>query len=157
MRETTLPFTQSHSAIARVKNPLSAPTECPHCGSAVRIGHHKEIYGKEYGKWPWVYVCTKCDSYVGMHPFTAIPLGTLANSELRAARNVAKAPFEMLWRPNTGKRSAAYAALAAHLGIPVEQCHFGWFDVQMCARAHEWAKAELARRSASIGVGQGAV
>ncbi|MCY1371039.1 zinc-finger-containing domain protein [compost metagenome] len=81
-----------------------------------------------------------------MHPQTAIPLGTLATASLRQARKVAKEPFERLWRPHHSKRTSAYEALAKHLGIEVESCHFGWFDEETCYKARDWATAELRRR-----------
>ncbi len=44
--------------------------------------------------WPWVYICEGCGSYVGMHPFTDIPLGTLADAATREARKECKAPIQ---------------------------------------------------------------
>lgn len=143
MTSDKTPWNPSRTATARVKNVLPAPTTCPYCSSDVRIAHHDEIYGRAYGQWPWAYLCEACDAYVRMHPFTNIPLGTLANVDLRLARKVAKLPFEKLWRPYTQYRSKEYASLAKHLGIPVEHCHFGWFDVETCRKAEEWALAQL--------------
>lgn len=144
---SALPFTVSRSATARVKNPLPAPTTCPNCGGTdIKIAHHDEIYGRAFSDWPWAYKCTGCGASVGMHPHTKIPLGTLATESLRKARKRAKAPFEQLWRPDVRKRSEAYAALAKHLGIPVAECHFGWFDIIQCDKAQAWALQELERR-----------
>ncbi|RKN75029.1 zinc-finger-containing protein [Paenibacillus ginsengarvi] len=42
-------------------------------------------YGREYGNGR-CYKCTNFDAYVGVHTGTMIPLGRLANSELRAGR-----------------------------------------------------------------------
>lgn len=131
------PWNPSRKAIARVKNPLPTPTTCPYCGEPVEIVSNALIYGREYGEWPWAYTCTGtfCDAYVGMHPFTAIPLGTLADAPTRAARKRAKAAFNPLWQSGGMKRSAAYAWLAHQLGIAdVGQCHIGWFDVETCNR-----------------------
>lgn len=133
------PWDPSAQHVARVKNKLLAPQQCPYCDCAVRIANHREIYGSTYGPWPWVYVCTGCDAYVGMHPYTNIPLGKLADEALRNARNRSKASFDLLWKPSTKKRTAAYQALAAHLGIDVEQCHFGFFDRATCDKAWRWA------------------
>jgi hypothetical protein len=135
------PWNPSESATARVTNPLSAPTTCPHCGGEVSIVQNSVIYnGRSYGSWPWVYLCANrhCGAYVGMHPFTAIPLGTLATAEIRAARAMAKSLFNPLWQ--TGKvrrmsRSQAYARLAEVLGIPAAECHFGWFTAEQCRAA----------------------
>lgn len=133
------PWNPSKKATARVKAPLPAPENCQHCGSPVEIAHHRDVYGRAFSDWPWMYRCTDedCDSYVGMHPFTAIPLGTLADPATREARKSCKPPFEDLWRGRRSflTRKEAYQALADRLGIPVGQCHFAWFDVATCVRA----------------------
>lgn len=128
------PWDPSRRAVARVKNPLPVPEKCPHCGSRVWIGPNSRIYGRPYGDWPWALMCTGCDSYVGLHPFTGIPLGTLATPEIRRARKAAKEVFNPLWQRGAMTRDQAYAWLASALGIAdVEQCHIGWFDVAQCA------------------------
>lgn len=132
---TKSPWNPSRKAIARVKNPLPPPTECPFCGGQVAISHHDDVYGRTYGDWPWMYRCAPCDAYVGMHPFTDIPLGTLANPATRAARKRCKPAFEWLHRFGGWSRSEAYAELARRLGITAEECHFGWFDEAMCEKA----------------------
>jgi hypothetical protein len=131
------PWNPSRTATARVTNPLPAPTECPNCGSAVKLVSNAAIYGREYGEWAWAYKCDSvdCDSYVGLHPFTSIPLGTLANPATREARKRAKAAFNPLWEGRRMKRREAYAWLAKALGISnVGECHIGWFDIAMCDR-----------------------
>ena len=140
------PANPSRTATARVKNPLPAPTECHYCTGEVVIAHHRDIYGRAFGHWPWAYLCSGCGAYVGMHPFTAIPLGTLADEKTRHARKVCKPAFERLWGAEGWMtRKEAYAALAAELGIPVGECHFGWFDAAMCERA-EQACRRIAQR-----------
>ena len=129
------PWSPSRTAIARVKNPLPAPSHCSYCAAEVRIASHEEVYGRAYDDWPWLYACTQCDARVGMHPHTDIPLGALADAELREIRKACKAPFEAIYRDARLSRTQAYQALARRLGIPVEHCHFGWFDAEMCQRA----------------------
>ena len=129
------PWNPSRSATARVKNPLPAPAVCPHCSAAVGLVNNSEIYGRSYGEWPWAYSCTECDAYVGLHPWTAIPLGTLADADTRAARKAAKDAFNPLWQRGPMSRTEAYVWLAAQLGIPdVNDCHVGWFDIETCTR-----------------------
>jgi len=129
------PWNPSRRAIARVTNPLPAPSLHDACGGAVEIVGNEKIYGKPFGEWPWAYRCTKCDAYVGMHPFTAIPLGTLADGPTREARKRDKAAFNPLWQSKGIARAEAYAWLARQLGIAnVQECHIGWFDVEMCDR-----------------------
>jgi hypothetical protein len=138
------PFNPSRRATARVLNPLPVPDTCPHCGAEVWIGSNAKIYGREFGEWPWALMCTGCDSYVGLHPFTGIPLGTLATPEIRRARKAAKAKFNPLWQGGPLTRTEAYAWLAGALSVPVEQCHIGWFDVGQCAAVVAAVKARTA-------------
>lgn len=136
------PWNPSRKATARVVNPLPAPERCA-CGRPVEIFHHLQVYGREFSDWPWMYRCEPCDASVGMHPFTNIPLGTLANKALRETRKACKQPFELLWQTGRMDRAAAYGGLARHLRIPVEECHFGWFDAETCQRARDWAVKSL--------------
>ncbi|MBB2918291.1 zinc-finger-containing protein [Cupriavidus alkaliphilus] len=136
-RAAPTPWNPSRTATARVKNPLPAPTHCPFCSATVEIVSNEHIYGRAYGDWPWAYRCTgrKCHAYVGLHPFTNIPLGTLADAPTREARKRAKTAFNPIWESGRMTRAEAYAWLAGALGIDnVEECHIGWFDVQTCQR-----------------------
>jgi len=130
------PFRPQREARARVKDPLPVPILCRYCGGSVRVAHHSEIYnGKSYGTWPWVYLCPDCGAHVGIHQDTDIPLGILADSDLRRSRAGCKGPFERLHQVKRLTRSEAYGLLAKKLGIPIEECHFGWFDTAMCKKA----------------------
>jgi hypothetical protein len=143
--------------VKAVKNPLPIPTICPHCGFPVKLVNNSEIYGKEYGEWPYAYLCydnnlpakdassdeidewikspMPCEAYVGLHPYTDIPLGTLATSEMRSARKIAKRPFISMIEQFKLTRTDAYTLLSTELNIPYSECHFGWFDVDMCKKA----------------------
>lgn len=131
---TVTPWRPSRRAVARVIDPLPVPTVCPFCGSDVELVKNSVIYGREYGDWPWVYKCVSCDSHVGLHPFTGIPLGTLADKETRLARQAAKAAFNPIWKSGEMSRTDAYNWLAKQLGVLVNHCHVGWFDVDMCKK-----------------------
>lgn len=135
MSEIKTPANPSRKAMARVKNPLPAPTECRFCHSEVRVATHQEVYGRDYSDWPYMYLCGNCGACVGMHPFTNIPLGTLADRTTREARKNCKKPFEALWRSGRMSRTEAYSWLAGELNIPVGECHFGWFDIYQCEAA----------------------
>lgn len=135
------PSNPSQKAMKRVKDPLPIPTSCNCCqrdngtdGCIISV-ENKKVYGKNYGEWPWIYLCDNCGAYVGMHPFTNIPLGTLADESTRTARKLCKVPFEKLYKKGAMTRSQAYSELAKKLDIPVESCHFGWFDAGMCRMA----------------------
>ena len=127
----------SAKAARKVKDKVPVPEHCPHCSSPVRFACNEVVYGQPYGDWPWLYLCENpvCRAYVGTHPQTNIPLGTLATADLRAARKSAKEVFNGLWQTGRMTRSEAYGWLAARMNIPVAACHFGWFDEAQCAQA----------------------
>lgn len=86
------------------------------------------------------YRCAPCDAYVGCHPGTDKPLGTLADKRLRRARSRAHSVFDPLWRnaEHKGKaRRAAYARLVKALGVDGDDCHIACFDEAQCARVVE--------------------
>ncbi len=130
-------FKVSAAQVKKVTNPLPVPTICPHCGSAVERVSNSVIYRKEYGPWPFAYRCTSapCDSYVGLHPKTDIPLGTLANKAMRAARKQAKAHLSPMWEVDGMDKTAVYAWLGEKMGIKdINHVHIGWFDEKQCAQ-----------------------
>ncbi|OQX08426.1 MAG: hypothetical protein BWK73_25495 [Thiothrix lacustris] len=133
------PYHPSKRARSRVKDQLPVPKTCNCCGStSVSARKNSVVYrGKEYGAYPWIYLCEDCRAYVGIHRDTDIPLGTLADSRMRAARKRVKPPFEQLFDSDAAKlsRAQAYAVLAEEMGIPASQCHFGMFTVDQCNQA----------------------
>lgn len=149
--EKKTPWNPSRRATARVKNPLPAPTCCPYDGDTVEIVNNAEIYGREYSEWPWAFLCRTCRAYVGLHPFTGIPLGTLADAPTREARKRAKAAFNPIWQSGAMTRTDAYVWLAQQLGIENhEECHIGWFDIAMCDRVVVVIYEELWRALARL-------
>lgn len=72
-----------------------------------------------------------------------------ADAPTRLARQQAHAAFDPLWQraKRRGARSRAYRWLARELGMPVEQCHIGWFDAATCARVIELSRLELQQRT----------
>ena len=105
---------------------------CPYCGGEVVCKDSSIIYGKSYGN---VWICSnwpKCDAYVGCQKGTEKPLGRLANPELRYWKKQAHEKFDKLWKGGVMNRSRAYAWLSRTLGIPLDQCHIGMFDVDQC-------------------------
>ena len=107
---------------------------CNYCGRKAELVDSKEIYGTSYGI---MYLCRRCNAYVGCHKGTDRPLGRLADDKLRYWKKAAHAVFDPLWRKGRfyGQRSAAYEWLAEQMGLPVEQTHIGMFDVEQCKRA----------------------
>lgn len=129
----------SKKAERRVKDRMPIPTTCPHCAGAVALVSNAEVYGRTYGDWPWVYLCQNqpCRAYVGTHPETTLPLGTLATAPIRAARKTAKERFNAFFNAGQMTRTEAYSWLATRMNIPTAACHFGWFDEAQCSKALE--------------------
>lgn len=140
-----LPYV-SRRALMRIPEPLQPPTKCTMCGCKVELVNHKVVYGREYSDWPYMYRCTNaknCDTYVGVHPNTDIPLGTLADKDTREARKNNKNLFIELQRQNKWSRKEAYHWLSLQLNIPEEQCHWAMFNVEEAKKAGQLCANEL--------------
>jgi hypothetical protein len=145
LQQPKSPWNPSKKALARVKDPIPVPTCCRYCNGTVRIVGHAVIYfGRTFGDWPWVYRCEACSARVGMHRFTNLPLGTLADKTLRDVRNRCKKPFDRIWEGGHMGRSQAYRWLGEHLGKSIADCHFGLFEAPECERAERLSLDYLA-------------
>ena len=135
----------SRSRLLRIPDALPIPTRCNCCHSSrIDLVENSEIYnGTSYGEWPYAYLCRGCFAYIGLHPGTDVPLGTLANKPLRQARTRSKKPFERIWREGLMSRTAAYAWLAYQLDIQPRDCHFGLFDIPRCLEARRVCEQHL--------------
>lgn len=134
-----LPYV-SRKALKRVKDWVYPSKVCNVCQEeAVVLCNNREVYnGKQYGKWPYVYRCVACNAYVGLHPDTDLPLGTLADASTREARNASKQLFHKVTELYFGgKREAAYPWFANQLKMATNVCHFGMFDEVDALRAGE--------------------
>jgi hypothetical protein len=125
--------------MTRVKHDLSNPPCCPYCLQRARLVHADVIYpGRDFSGLYWH--CQRCQAWVGTHKNSkrAVPLGSLANAELRRARQAVHARLDPLW--NAGKvlghmtRQQAYELLGERMGI--HNPHVGFFSVDDCAKAH---------------------
>ena len=110
--------------------------KCPYCGSKLLLKNSNEVYNnsKYYGK---MWVCKnypKCDSYVGCHKDTDIPLGRPANKRLRTLKKEAHRWFDPIWKSGLMTRKEAYRWLADMLHIDCEECHIGLFDIKQCQK-----------------------
>lgn len=112
------------------------PDFCPYCGSFVVFTSNAAVYGKEYGNGK-CYKCASCDAYVGVHTGTTIPLGRLADQRLRSFKKMAHRQFDAAWKSGKTTRSRAYKCLAYFLGIPLHECHIGWFDEKTTCKVIE--------------------
>lgn len=106
---------------------------CPVCGAKPVLVTGADIYPRRLDlKDKAFWRCPKRHSYVGCHPRTTKPLGTLATEEIRRARRVAHKLFDNLWKLRKCTRRGAYAWLAGKLNIPVDKCHIALFAVDKC-------------------------
>lgn len=96
--------------------------------------HRKDLKSKKF------WQCTPCDAYVGCHPKTEIPLGDLANKELREWRKNAHSAFDPIWFSKVMSRTEAYAWLGEKLKLTPEETHIGMFDIDRCKQAIAHAK-----------------
>ena len=84
--------------------------------------------------------CEPCGAWVGCHPAAqrggigdgTVPLGSLANAELRRWRTTAHQLFDELWQSKEMSRAEAYTWMAQTLRLRPGQCHIGCFDVALC-------------------------
>jgi hypothetical protein len=139
------PFEPDPKATKRVVHPVAMPDTCHYCGAECRIMHHDAIYGAAYGDWPWLLKCLGCDAAVGLHPGTAIPLGSLASASLRKARSHAKMAFRKMLI--VFDKPTAYQWLASNMGLAREACHFGSFNEEECRLAERLCKSYHASRN----------
>lgn len=119
------------------------PTICNLCGGKVIFTSNILVYGKNYGSGK-CYYCTNCHAYVGTHvPRPNEALGILSNKEMRNWKMKCHHRFDSFWKRFSSSkkrhsaRNRAYKRLAEELGIPVEECHFGWFDLDMLKKAYQ--------------------
>jgi hypothetical protein len=119
---------------------------CPYCHNPAELvsggviyPHRPDLHSRRFWR------CAPCDAYVGCHPAArrygkkivgvgdgTVPLGRLANAELRKAKQAAHDAFDPLWQSGNVTRKAAYAWLAKKLNIEPVFCHIGMFDVDAC-------------------------
>ena len=112
---------------------------CPYCKKKAVFTSSKEVYdGRDFGM---IYLCRKCGAYVGVHKGTDIPLGRLANAELRMHKQFAHAAFDPIWQEKIMPRYGAYCWLAKKMNLPIKQAHIGMFNVKQCKKVIELSNA----------------
>lgn len=126
---------QSNATADDVRQSRSIAPTCLHCRQSAILTDGRTIYPHRpdlHHKPFWL--CRQCDAYVGCHPGTAAALGSPANAATRAARALAHAVFDPLWRSGTMNRRAAYTWLADALAIKATECHIGMMDAETAFR-----------------------
>lgn len=117
---------------------------CDYCHQPAPLVTGREVYPHRPDLWEKrFYACMPCGAWVGCHPpATApgggvgdgtVPMGRIANAELRRAKSAAHAAFDPLWQGRRSmRRRDAYLWLAQELRIEPEDCHIGMFDLDQC-------------------------
>lgn len=115
---------------------------CDYCGRQAEYVDSKAIYGKSYGM---IYICRRCNAYVGVHDGTDIPLGRLADSQLRYWKKAAHSAFDPIWKYGRyrGRRDAAYRWLSRQMNLSPEETHIGMFTVEQCKEAVQICNEEM--------------
>lgn len=110
--------------------------KCPYCGARAFLRPASAIYGaKAVDPDAPYYVCSRypsCDSYVAAHKASRLPMGTLANAELRRQRVLAHAAFKRLWESGLMTKKQAYRWLQVQFGLPEPEAHIGKFSTYRC-------------------------
>jgi|SRR6185312_926919 len=128
--------------------PVSPPI-CPYCGGDAVLVAGSVIYGdrrdQDLADKKFWY-CAGDAAWIGAQAKTERPLGTMADADLRAAREAAHQHFDWLVRAaarrdNIGYFRAqghAYKWLREQMQLPAsERCDIEFFDAAKCARVVE--------------------
>ena len=110
--------------------------KCPYCGSKAYLRPASVLDKTEKEDHDAMfYVCGRypaCDSYVTAHAATRMPMGTLANRQLRQKRRIAHLALNELWQSNIMTRKEAYRWLQVQLGLEPEDTHIAMFMDYRC-------------------------
>jgi hypothetical protein len=108
----------------RKYNAIDIPTRCDTCWSTdIAFKNEAELYDKQRRDWPWIWHCNKCDAIVGTHPGTNMPLGYMANKDIRNKRGKLHRLLDPLWQAKIYDRDVLYDALAHLLNMEPQECH----------------------------------
>lgn len=110
---------------------------CDYCGKPAELVTGRVIYPHRPTLFKLRYWrCVPCGAYVGCHKKhkKPVPLGRLANAELRKWKLKAHASFDKIWKYGKFSRKEAYEWLAKLLKINLKECHIGMFDSITCRR-----------------------
>ena len=107
------------------------PTKCDVCGGKV-------VWKKSSrAKGGYIYECTECGATVGTMPKNPkLAMGTLADFYTRKKRREVHLLFDRFWKGNL-TRKKNYTKLAEEMGIPVEDCHFGYMNLEQLTQAEQ--------------------
>lgn len=108
---------------------------CPYCGAKATLRSANIVYGEHVKNNRYLYVCDrypKCDAYVSAHQRTKLPMGTLANGDLRNKRIETHRVFGKMWHSGLMKKWQAYKWMQGKFGLNENQAHIAKFSEYMC-------------------------
>lgn len=108
---------------------------CPYCGAKATLRPSSAVYGDHAKTDGYLYVCDrypKCDAYVAAHRKTKLPMGTLANGDLRHKRIEAHKVFDQMWKSGLMTKWQAYKWLQGKFALNDSQAHIAKFSEYMC-------------------------
>lgn len=108
---------------------------CPYCGAQAALRPSSVVYHEKARPGEYLYVCDRyprCDSYVGAHKHSLLPMGTLANAGLRSKRIQAHRAFNRLWEDGPMEKWQAYQWMQAKFSLRSDQAHIAMFSEYMC-------------------------
>ena len=114
---------------------LTREVVCPYCNKRAQLVSGSDVYPKRQDlKHQSFWACLPCGAWVGCHKEVTgnIPLGTLANADLRKARIDAHAAFDPIWRDGHKRRKRAYSWLSKQIKVNPDDCHIGSMNLEQC-------------------------
>lgn len=112
--------------------------KCPYCGSQAYLRPASVVYGdRTDDAGAKLYVCARypaCDAYVTAHKDTLLPMGTLADRNLRRKRMEAHAALSRLIDSGLMTRKQAYRWLQTQFGLPESEAHIAKFSELRCQK-----------------------
>lgn len=122
---------------------------CPYCGSHVVYRSADGIY-RDNSRGTMLYVCAhypECNAYVRVHEGTKMPVGKLANHELRTLRRTAHHYFDQLYQSGMMSKQDAYLWLADVIHAPLSEAHIGYLGEYYCKQVIEESRKLLDARA----------
>ena len=87
-------------------------TQCRLTGGPEVYPHRKDLADKRFWR------CRECRNYIGCHPGTERPLGSIPTPALRTVRMRIHGVIDPLWKSKRASRGKIYAEMSALLGYP---------------------------------------
>lgn len=124
---------------------------CPYCGRKAVLRSASYVYGEKSIKPErHLYVCSGypayCDAYVGAHEHNLMPLGTMADGELRHLRIEAHYALDAVWKRGYMTRKGAYVWLANKMNLREKDMHIGLFSYYCCQESIRICRELLVER-----------